>query len=383
MRDTPYGILLVSGSHTHQEDYAEAFAADPRCRLIAVTDEADIDPQRRAWNEQLAAVHRLPYAADLSEALTRPDVDVVSICAPPERRGRIALRCAEAGKHLYLDKSLTPRLDEADALVAAVQKAGIRSHMFSFITQPWAQAARHVLAKGQLGRLRAIHVDVFFAKGHAGTATLGRPRQEEYPPERHQQIESKRELDNIGVYAITLVHWLTRLTFRSVFAVTANYFFREHQQQNVEDFGLVSGVLEDGLPVTLAVGRFGWTAHPGQGVRRLLLIGSERHMVIDANLPRLEVYNDEPPWTPPAVHPLDPMSFWTSTPEEVHVQPKLTWVPLWPSSGSDASYFLDCLGAGRESEMSVVPAAQAAEVLLGAYQSAHTRKAVSLPLPRL
>src|SRR5262249_34502718 len=128
MGQPPYGILLVSGRHTHQEDYAQAFAADPRCRLIAVTDEADVDPQRRAWNEQLAAGHGLPCVADLADALWRPDVDVASICAPPERRGRIALRCAAAGKHLYLDKSLTPRLAEADALLAAVQKAGVRSH---------------------------------------------------------------------------------------------------------------------------------------------------------------------------------------------------------------------------------------------------------------
>jgi predicted dehydrogenase len=382
MPKPPYGILLVSGLHSHQEDYAQAFAADPRCRLIAVTDEPDVDPQRRAWNERLAAVHGLPYAADVTAALKRPDVDVVSICAPPDRRGRIAIRCAEAGKHLYLDKPLTPRLPEADALVAAVRKAGVRSHMFSFITQPWARAAQEVLASGQLGRLQAIHAEVFFAKGHPGTATLGTPRQEEYPPERHQLAEAKRELDNVGVYPITLVQWLTRQTFRSVFAVTANYFFREHQQQNVEDFGLLSGVLEDGLPVTIAAGRYGWTSHPGAGVRRLLLRGSDRRLVMDANRPRLEVYTDEAPWTPPEIHPLDPMSFWTSTQEEVHLQPKRAWIPVWPTGQSDASYFLDLLEAGRDSEMSVVQAAQATEVLLAAYQSAATQKVVSLPLPR-
>src|SRR5262249_31052802 len=42
-RQPRYGVLLVSGNHTHQEDYALAFAADPRCRLIAVTDESGVD----------------------------------------------------------------------------------------------------------------------------------------------------------------------------------------------------------------------------------------------------------------------------------------------------------------------------------------------------
>ena len=115
----PYGVLLVSGSHTHQENYAAAFAADKRARLIAVTDEANIDRRRRELNERLAKVHGIPYVADLDKALADKSVDIVSICAPPERRGRIAVRCAQARKHLYLDKSLVPQLREADDLVAA------------------------------------------------------------------------------------------------------------------------------------------------------------------------------------------------------------------------------------------------------------------------
>ena len=163
-----YGVLLVTGSHTHQENYAAAFAADPRCRLVAVTDEPDIDRRRRELNERLAWALGVPYIADLAKALERKDVQVVSICAPPERRGRIAVRCAGAGKHLYLDKSLVPQLAEADALVAAVRKAGVRSHMFSFISQPWARAAKKLLDAGRLGKLLAIHADVFFAKGQTG-----------------------------------------------------------------------------------------------------------------------------------------------------------------------------------------------------------------------
>jgi predicted dehydrogenase len=377
----PYGVLLVTGSHTHQEDYAAAFAADPRCRLVAVTDEAGIDRRRQALNRRLAKHLGLPYLADFDEALGRKDVQIVSICAPPERRGRIAVRCARAGKHLYLDKSLAPRLEEVDAIVAAVKAAGVRSQMFSFITQPWAAHARQMVAGGYLGRLRAIHADLFFAKGRTGTASLGRPRREEYPPASQQLAQAKRELDNVGVYPITLIHWLTGRRFRSVYAVTANYFFREHQQHDVEDFGLLSGTLEGGIVVSLAAGRYGWTTHPASGKNRMILVGSRRSVVVDAHRPRLEVYTDETPWTPPPAHPYDPMAFWSSTQHESGVRRKQTWVPLWPAA-SDASYFLDCLDAGRESEMSVVPAAHAAEVLLAAYHSAAEGRVVVLPLAR-
>jgi predicted dehydrogenase len=382
MNQAKYGILLVTGSHTHQEGYGAAFAADKRCRIVAVTDEATVDARRRELNERLARAFGVPYVPDLEQALKRPDVNVVSICAPPERRGRIAVLCAEAGKHLYLDKSLVPRLIEADALVAAVRKAGVRSHMFSFISASWARQARQLLASGRLGQLRAIHADTFFAKGFPGTAKLGTPRREEFSPERHQLVEAKRELDNVGVYPLTLVRWLTGKKFQTVFGITGNYFFQEHQKHNVEDFGLISATLEGGLPVTVTAGRYGWMTHPASGVNRLLLVGSERSLLIDANRPRLEVYTDEPPWLPPNVNPADPMSFWASTQEEVHVRPKRTWVPAGPAGQSDASYFLDRLDAGQDSEITAAEAALTTEVLIAAYRSAANGEVVRLPLPR-
>jgi predicted dehydrogenase len=383
MNEPQYGVLLVTGSHTHQENYAAAFAADKRCRIVAVADEADIDVRRKELNERLARALGVPYEADLKKALERKDVQAVSVCAPPERRGRIAVRCAEAGKHLYLDKSLVPKLQEADALVTAVRRAGVRSHMFTMVTQPWARYAKQLLQAGRIGKLLAVHADTFFAKGHAGTAKLDAPRKEEYPPQRHQLVEAKRELDNVGVYPITLVRWLTGKKFRTVYGVTGNYFFQEHQKHNVEDFGLLACTLEDGLPVTIAAGRYGWTSHPAGGVNRVVLVGSERTLVADANRPRLEVYTDETPWVPPNVNPADPMGFWQSTQDEVHTRPKRTWVPAIPAdAGADVKYFLDCLDSNRESEVSAAEAALATEVLLAGYRSAAGREVVALPLPR-
>jgi predicted dehydrogenase len=376
-RQAPYGLLLVSGAQTHQEFYAPVFAADPRCRLVAVTDEANVDARRRALNERFAQSLGLPYLADLGEALTRSDVDIVSICAPPERRGRIAVRCAAAGKHLYLDKSLAPTLAEAEAIVEAVRQGGVRSQMFTHVTTRWARRAKQVLQSGRCGRLLAVHADTFFAKGHSGTARLG-PRREEYPPTRHQLIEAKREWDNIGVYPITMVRWLTGQGFRSVFGVTGNYFFAEHQRHNVEDIGLLAGRLEDGTPVTIACGRCGWTSHPGGGVNRIILVGSEQTRIVNADRPRLEVSAAEEPWLPPTPHREDPMAFWVSTQQEVGAQPKRAWVPIGPAGPSDESCFLDALDAGRDGEVNAAEAARATAVLLAGYRSAATGRVITL-----
>jgi hypothetical protein len=76
------------------------------------------------------------------------------------------------------------------------------------------------------------------------------------------------------------------------------------------------------------------------------------------------------------------MGFWASTQKESGVRPKQRWVSIDPPTGSDTGYFLDCLEAGRESELSVVEAAHTAEVLLATYRSAKDGEVVHLPLKR-
>jgi predicted dehydrogenase len=386
-RADKYGVLLVAGAQTHQENYARAFAADSRCRLIALTDEPDITPRRRELNERLARELNVPYLPKLDDALKRDDVEIVSICAEPERRGPIAVKCARARKHLYLDKSLCPSLAEADEIVAAVRESGVRSHMFSFITQQWARNA-HMFASApemseRFGDLRAIHVDIHFAKGRPGTADLSTPRREQYPPDpaTFQRVECKREMDNTGVYGVSLARWIAASEVRTVYCHTANYFFAEHQRGGAEDFGLLMLRFENGLTATISSGRIGWTSHPLSGTTRAVIVKSKSSLAFDPTTPRLEVYNDQPPWTPPPVNPADPMGFWSSTQQEVHTMPKTSWQPL-ATTASDASYFVDCLDADRDSEINAAEAAKTTEVLLAGYKSAATGEVVSLPLPR-
>jgi len=140
------------------------------------------------------------------------------------------------------------------------------------------------------------------------------------------------------------------------------------------------------LPVTIASGRYGWMSHPAGGTNRMLLVGSDRTVLVDANRPRLELYTDEAPWVPPNVNPADPMAFWKSTQEEVHVRPKKSWGPIaappTPDTASDASYFITCLEENRDSEVTAAEAALTTEVLLPADEAAATGEVIRVPVPR-
>ena len=381
MEKGKYGVLVLGGRRTHQESYARCFAEDERCELIAASDELDAPPEYVKLNRQLAEDLQIPYIPDLDEALARDDVHIVSSCVQNERRGRVNVKCAEAGKHLYLDKPLAMSVEDAQVIAAAVEKAGVYNQMFSNMHTPWAQAAKKILNSGEIGELRAIHCDVLFAKGPVGTAPVGRKREEKPTVERYTFIEAKREMFDVGVYPVSMVNWLTQKRVKTVFGTTANYFFKEHIACGIEDFGALMMTLEDGVVATIIGGRAGWMSHPKGGVQRLHLIGTRGTLAFDGSQPRLEVFADEAPFQQPPTHPLDPMGMWSSTQTESGIVPKRQWVSVSEASeqqAPDMRAFVDCIEAGRESEMNAAFAAQSVAVIRAGYESAATGKIVEL-----
>ena len=378
----PYGVLLVAGDHTHQTDYCEALAADKRCQLVGMTDEADVSSRRRKLNEQLATRLGIPVFPDLRRALAREDVHIVSICAEPIRRGRIAVLAARAGKHLYMDKPLAGSVSDADSIVSAVREAGVVSHMFSMVHNDCADQMRKLVASGQLGTLTAVHFDLCFAKGYAGTAKPGGPRDESRAPARFETVESKRELTNIGVYTLVQLLSLSGRSVRRVTATTGNYFFAEHQKNDMEDFGQMLIELEGGLVASCSVGRTGWLSHPGGGLNRVFLVGTKCCARIDAHRPRVEVWGDIEHWVPPECNPEDPMGMWTTPGESpFNAKPRRSWFSPPPLQNvTDVSHFLDCIEHGRESVVPADLAAAATEVLMASYRSATTGETVTLPM---
>lgn len=375
-----YGVLLLGGHRTHQENYASNFAQDERCRLVAFADELDGPPERITLARSLAEELNLPFIADLNEALARDDVHIVSLCTDVERRGRIGAKCAEAGKHVYLDKPMALNPEDANKIVAAVEQNGVKSQMFSNIYSTWARTVQQALTAGSIGQLRAIHCDVLFSKGHPGTAPVGEKRIQKLTLERYSFVEAKPEMFDVGVYAVSMVNWLTQKRVQRVFGGTANYFFQEHRNCGLEDFGALVLTLEDGITATIVGGRYGWQSHAQGGVRKVHLIGSEGALTFDASANRLEVFAAEPAFEPPEPHPLDPMGMWSSTQAGIGMQPKQQWIDLGNGDDGQREFgaFLDCIEKGVESEMNAEFAAHSVEIICAGYRSAATGEVIEL-----
>ena len=367
----PFGLLLITGNQTHQENYARAFAADDRCRLIGLTDESGLPARRRELNQHLADELGVPLLEDFQEAVHRQDVDLVSICAEPERRLPLSLACVEAGKHVYLDKDPAPTVDDAWQITRAIEHQGLLSQAFSLVRIPACQQAKQIVYSGELGELIGLHCDVTFAKGIPGTADLSRPREESSTVTRFTFVDSKREFLCVGYYPLILFQWLTGQRFTNVDAATANYFFEAHQKNDVEDFASVMLKMDGGIEATITAGRCGWMSHRDYGVHDIRLVGTRGSITIDAHQPRLEVCCDSTPWSQPSVgHPEDPMGFWSSTQAAGGIKAKRDWQAINAAAKSDASFFIDCLEQNRHSDVTAAMAAHCVDVVHAVYRSA-------------
>jgi predicted dehydrogenase len=89
--------------------------------------------------------------ADLDALLA--EVDAVSIALSPEVQPALAVRAAEAGKHLLLEKPVALTVADADRMVAAVESAGVASLVFVTAryrtgTSVWLQQAARTTPAG-------------------------------------------------------------------------------------------------------------------------------------------------------------------------------------------------------------------------------------------
>ena len=115
-----FGVLGTG--HWAAKTQGLALSAHPEAELVGVWGR---DPDKA---DQVAGeLGTRPYA-DLDALLA--DIDAVAIAVPPDVQADLAVRAAQAGRHLVLDKPLALSLDAADRVVAAVEGSGVAAIVF-------------------------------------------------------------------------------------------------------------------------------------------------------------------------------------------------------------------------------------------------------------
>src|SRR3712207_1857095 len=90
----------------------------------------------------------------------RDDIDLIDVCTPGDTHAEIAIAALEAGKHVLCEKPLANTVEEAEAMVAAAERAysaGVHSMVgFTYRRVPAIGLARQLIAEGRIGRIHHV-----------------------------------------------------------------------------------------------------------------------------------------------------------------------------------------------------------------------------------
>src|SRR6516162_10065521 len=144
--------LIGSGfmGQTHADSYRRVgilYRNLPRTPVLyAVADQ----------NDKLAeqARGRLGFQkayGDWRKLIEDPEVDVIDITTPNNLHVEPALASIEAGKHVFCEKPMAVKIEDARRMAAAAKKVDVRSMAFNNLTAPAVLVARQIIERGEIG----------------------------------------------------------------------------------------------------------------------------------------------------------------------------------------------------------------------------------------
>ena len=97
-------------------------------------------------------------ATDWRKVVARKDIDVIDICTPNYLHYPMAIAAARAGKHIICEKPPGTNMAQAQEMVRAVEKAGVKHMlMHNYRKIPAVALARQLIKQGRLGRIYHYH----------------------------------------------------------------------------------------------------------------------------------------------------------------------------------------------------------------------------------
>lgn len=144
-------VAMLSFWHVHARDYAKQINEHPDTAVVAVWDE-NLERGRKEAEERGVRLYE-----SLDELLAQDDIDAVVVDTPSDLHRDVMVKAAHAGKHIFTEKVLALTLREANEIVSAVEKAGVKLTVsLPRLYDAYTVAIQDILHKGLLGELTLV-----------------------------------------------------------------------------------------------------------------------------------------------------------------------------------------------------------------------------------
>ena len=334
--------LALAGSGSIARTHADALRQVPGARF-------EIVYSRSLANAELFAQWKgVPAATDDLERLVASDVDAVLVCLPNCLHAEVGIAALRAGKHAIVEKPLAMSLEEADALAEAEAAGGKRvfyAEELPFV--PKFVRVKELIDEGALGRVYMVRQ----VEKHAGPHS---------PWFFRRQDAGGGALMDMGCHGIELIRWvLGGATPADVFARIDRFV---HADCDLDDHAIVDMRFPDG---TLGISESSWTLQGGMD-SVLEVYGTKGTAVADlCKGTGLRVFSGEGYGMMP-----DEAKGWT-TPIFDHDRQHGYVAQL--------AHIVDCIRSGGSPFEGSSQGRTVLSILLAAYESARTGRAVAMP----
>lgn len=130
--------------------------------------------QREERLEQMIKAYNIRGYLDYEEMLRQEKLDIVCICVPAAAHRAVAEKVAEYRVNILCEKPLAITREDAKAMIAACQKAGVKLfYGASYRYLPACIKAKQMIDQGLLGKISLIMENVIGGKGLEGYRDLG------------------------------------------------------------------------------------------------------------------------------------------------------------------------------------------------------------------
>jgi len=162
-RDKTYGVGILGGAHVHTGWYANELRKSSWAEVKAVADP-DLDRARAMLGPE--AEHIGDFYDEPADMLARDDIDVVFISSQTSQHLAFATAAARANKHICMEKVIALTLPDADKIIDAAAKAGVKLICPPFVhdAKPEILKVKEIIDSGAIGKCTLAH----FHTGHEG-----------------------------------------------------------------------------------------------------------------------------------------------------------------------------------------------------------------------
>ena len=143
-----YGFM----GRTHSNAFLQAprffkLPLKPVLKAVAARNEERVKAFADNWGYE-------SYETDWRKLVDRKDIDVIDIASPNDTHHEIAIAAASAGKMVMCEKPLGRNAGEAEAMVRAIEKAGVANTVwYNYRRVPAVVLIKQLLEQGKFGRI--------------------------------------------------------------------------------------------------------------------------------------------------------------------------------------------------------------------------------------